>query len=68
MQKTVNNEITTALRAKIGRNAGIVGIGVNILLFALKLTAGILSGSVSIIADAVNNLTDAASSILVMLG
>ena len=55
-------------RSKIGRNAGIVGIGVNLLLFAVKLVAGILSGAVSIIADAINNLTDAASSILVIVG
>ncbi len=55
-------------RAKIGRNAGIVGIGVNIFLFVIKLIAGIMSGGVSIIADAVNNLTDAASSILVLIG
>ncbi len=55
-------------RAKIGRNAGIVGIGVNIFLFVIKLVAGIMSGGVSIIADAVNNLTDAASSILVLIG
>lgn len=55
-------------RNSAGRNAGIVGIVVNILLFVLKLTAGILSGSVSIIADAINNLTDAGSSILVIVG
>ena len=55
-------------RAKIGKNAGIVGIAVNLVLFAVKLIAGLLSGSVSIIADAVNNLTDAGSSILVMVG
>jgi len=55
-------------RAKIGRNAGIVGIAVNLLLFGFKLLAGLLSGSVSIIADAINNLTDAGSSILVMVG
>lgn len=61
-------EISPEMRTKIGRNAGIVGITVNLLLFAVKLTAGILSGSVSIIADAVNNLTDAGSSILVLVG
>ncbi len=64
----MQNEITAQNRAKIGRNAGIIGIGTNIVLFLLKLTAGILSGSVAIVADAVNNLTDAGSSILVMLG
>ncbi len=62
------NEIQTADRAKIGRNAGIVGICVNILLFIVKLIAGIISGSVSIIADAVNNLTDAGSSVIVLIG
>ncbi len=66
----MQNEIklTAENRAKIGRNAGIIGIGINIILFILKLTAGILSGSVAIVADAVNNLTDAGSSILVLLG
>lgn len=62
------NDSKTLDRAKIGKNAGIVGIGVNLFLFAAKLIAGLLSGSVSIIADAVNNLTDAGSSILVMVG
>ena len=55
-------------RAKVGKKAGIVGIGVNLFLFAIKLVAGIFSGAVSIIADAINNLTDAASSILVLVG
>ncbi len=61
-------ELSAETRTKIGRNAGIVGIAVNLLLFAVKLTAGLLAASVSIIADAVNNLTDAASSILVLIG
>lgn len=61
-------KISAETRTKIGRNAGIVGIVVNLLLFAIKLIAGIMSASVSIIADAVNNLTDAASSILVLIG
>ena len=52
-------KISAETRTKIGRNAGIVGIVVNLLLFAIKLIAGIMSASVSIIADAVNNLTDA---------
>lgn len=65
---TGTKEISSETRAKIGRNAGLIGIGVNVLLFAVKLTAGILSGSVSILADAVNNFTDAGSSVLVILG
>lgn len=62
------NQTETVNRTDAGRNAGIVGIAVNLLLFILKLLAGILSGSVSIIADAINNLTDAGSSILVIIG
>ncbi len=59
------NEVT---RAKAGKRAGIVGICANLMLFAVKLAAGVLSGSVSVVADAVNNLSDAGSSIIVMLG
>ena len=55
-------------RSAIGQRSGAVGIACNIVLFAAKLLAGILSGSVSITADAMNNLTDATSSIVTMLG
>ena len=56
------------IRAKIGSLSGAVGIGANVLLFAGKLLAGILTGSVSITADAMNNLSDASSSIVTLLG
>lgn len=55
-------------REKQGSLAGAVGIGVNILLFVIKLLAGLLSGSVAIMADAVNNLTDSGSSIIMLVG
>ena len=61
-------EYTARQKLTMGRRAGIVGILVNVLLFGIKLAAGILSGSMAVIADAVNNITDAASSILVFLG
>ena len=64
----MNNTLDSARKFQLGRIAGIIGIGVNILLFAGKLTTGLLTGSMSIVADAVNNITDAASSILVLLG
>ncbi|MBQ2793198.1 MAG: cation transporter [Clostridia bacterium] len=48
--------------------AGIVGILCNVLLFAGKLTLGFISGSVSIIADAFNNISDAGSSIIALIG
>ena len=55
-------------RAAVGRLSGRVGIGGNLLLFAGKLSVGLLSGSMSITADAMNNLSDAASSIVTLLG
>ena len=56
------------VRAAIGQLSGITGIVCNVLLFAIKLFAGLLSGSVSITADAVNNLSDAASSVVTLIG
>lgn len=55
-------------RSACGKMAGIVGIGCNILLFVLKLLAGLLSGSVAVMADAINNLSDASSSLVTLLG
>ncbi len=55
-------------REKCGTLAGVVGILCNLVLFAAKLTAGILTGAISIIADAVNNLSDMGSSVVSMLG
>ena len=62
------NKHTADPRLAIGRRAGAVGIGANILLFGAKMLAGTLSGSVSITADAMNNLSDASSSIVTLLG
>ncbi len=56
------------VRGKCGTLAGIVGVLCNLLLFCVKLLAGTLSGSVSMIADAFNNLTDMGSSVVTMLG
>lgn len=57
-----------AVRTAIGSLSGFVGIGCNLLLFAFKLLAGTLSGSVSITADAMNNLSDASGSIVTLIG
>lgn len=56
------------VRTRYGRMASGVGLGLNIALWALKLLAGQLSGSVSITADALNNLSDASSSLVSLLG
>lgn len=50
------------VRAAYGTSAGIVGIGTNLVLFAVKLVIGILLSSMAVTADAVNNLSDAVSS------
>ena len=56
------------VRAAIGILSGIVGIVCNVLLCGGKLAVGIVTGSVSITADAMNNLSDATSSVVTMLG
>lgn len=66
--KDARNTNKPAVRAAIGKLAGFVGIACNLLLFTGKLILGILCGSVSVTADALNNLTDAASSIVTLLG
>ena len=55
-------------RGAVGKLSGVVGIVCNLLLFGFKLLVGTLSGSVSITADAMNNLSDASSSIVTLLG
>ncbi|MBR5359463.1 MAG: cation transporter, partial [Lachnospiraceae bacterium] len=56
------------VRDKYGRLCGIVGILLNILLFAIKLFAAVFTGAIAITADAFNNLSDAASSLVTMIG
>ena len=55
-------------RSACGKLAGAVGIVCNVLLFAIKFFAGIITGAVSVTADAFNNLTDASSSLVTLLG
>ena len=66
--KDYRNTEDPAVRARYGKLAGIVGIVCNVLLSAGKLLAGTLSGAVSITADGLNNLSDAASSLVTLLG
>ncbi|MGN1230885.1 MAG: cation diffusion facilitator family transporter, partial [Anaerotignum sp.] len=66
--KNHENAEDPAVRASVGKLAGAAGIVCNSLLFLGKLIAGLLAGSVAIIADAVNNLSDASSSVVTLLG
>ena len=59
---------SAAVRGAYGKLCGALGIVLNIILFAGKLTAGAVSGAISVVSDAFNNLTDAASSIITLLG
>lgn len=56
------------VRRKYGVLCGILGIVLNILLFGIKILAGLFSASVAIVADAFNNLSDALSSLIMMVG
>ncbi len=62
------NVTDPAVRRAYGVLCGCVGIGLNLLLFAGKLLAGVLSGSIAVTADAFNNLSDAGSSVVTLLG
>ena len=62
------NTSDSAVREKYGKFAGIVGILSNLLLCIIKILAGLFSGSIAIIADGINNLADASSSIITFVG
>ena len=62
--KDSDNLKSAEVRQAYGRFAGITGIVCNVFLFVIKIVAGFLFGSISVIADAVNNLSDALSSVI----
>mgnify|MGYP003301078370 CR=1 FL=1 len=57
-----------SVRTAYGKLTGVIGVAANVVLFLFKLFAGLLSGSVSIVADALNNLSDAGSSVVTLVG
>jgi len=66
--KDRRNYNSPEVRQAYGVLSGAVGIGLNILLFLGKWIAGTVSGSIAITADAFNNLSDAGSSIITLIG
>ena len=66
--KDKDNTGDIKVREKYGVLSSGVGIACNILLFAVKYIIGTLSGSISVISDAFNNLSDSASCIVTMIG
>ena len=59
---------SVAGREKYGKFSAVTGLICNVFLFFIKLTAGILSSSVSVVADAVNNLSDSGSCLVTLFG
>lgn len=71
IQKCIRNHEQVkepAVRAAYGKLAGTLGIICNLLLFALKAAAGVLSGSIAVLSDAFNNLSDMGSSVVALIG
>ena len=66
--KNYNDYASPSVRLKYGMLCGAVGIFFNILLFTGKILAGTLTGSIGITADAFNNLSDAGSSAITLVG
>ncbi|MDE7446361.1 MAG: cation diffusion facilitator family transporter [Lachnospiraceae bacterium] len=66
--KDYTNTSDVKVRQLYGMLCGAVGIALNVLLFLMKFIAGQLSGSIAITADAFNNLSDAGSSIITLVG
>ena len=66
--KDYENVENAKVRTAYGMLAGITGICCNLLLFGGKLFAGLVVNSISVMADAFNNLSDAASSIIGFVG
>ncbi|PWL97075.1 MAG: cation-efflux pump [Clostridiales bacterium] len=66
--KNRDGESPETLRLRYGVLCGAFGIFLNLMLFVGKLVAGMLSGSISVTADAFNNLSDAGSSLITLVG
>lgn len=66
--KDYKNTSDPKVRISYGVTAGVFGIVTNAILFAIKLIIGLLAGSITIVAEAVNNLSDAGSSVMTMIG
>lgn len=66
--KDYQNTSNSQVRAKYGEFANLLGIASNLILFFAKITVGLLFNSISITADAVNNLSDSGSSLVTLVG
>lgn len=66
--KNYEDESKFKMRERYGKFASVVGIASNFLLFFIKITVGIIFNSVSITADAINNLSDSGAALVTLVG
>ena len=66
--KEPENTGNLKVRQAYGELGGMVGVACNVALFAAKMTVGLISASIAVLADAVNNLSDAGSSVVALIG
>lgn len=68
VERIIKNKNKEEQRTKVGQLAGVLGLVSNVVLFLGKLLIGFIASSVSIMADAVNSLSDMISSVLTLIG
>ncbi|MBQ0098949.1 MAG: cation diffusion facilitator family transporter, partial [Firmicutes bacterium] len=66
--KNSNDVDNPVVRKKYGNLSGITGIIINVLLSASKIVVGLLVGAISVVSDGINNLSDAGSSVITLIG
>ena len=66
--KDRDNTSDPHVRESYGKLTGITGIILNIILCASKIVTGLITGAISVVSDGINNLSDAASSIITLVG
>lgn len=66
--KDYQNTQDSAVRSSVGRLSGLVGIVLNMILAAFKITVGLLVGAISVLADGLNNLSDCGNNVISLIG
>lgn len=66
--KNYTDTASSQVRSKIGSLSGTVGVICNLVVVAMKMVIGVFTGAFSVVADAMNNLSDAASAVVTLIG
>lgn len=67
-KRGLKSPLNPAYREKVIIRTSVIGIGSNVFLAAFKLTVGLIAGSIAVTMDAINNMTDALSSVVTIIG